>query len=131
MTNKLSTLFSRLALGGAALLLCAGTQAASQSMADAQARYHQQLQACKSAQSQEDPVACRKEAVNALAAARRGALTSESSDQYLQNAVQRCNAFKNTSDRDDCRNRILKGTVQGSVAGGGVLIEGVTVVPPQ
>lgn len=131
MNKKISPMFSRLTLAGAALLLCVGAQSATRSDADLQARYQQQLQACKSASSHEDPVACRKEAVNALAAARRGNLTSESTDQYQANSLMRCDAFKAAADRDDCRNRILKGTVQGSVASGGTLIEGVTVVPAQ
>ncbi|MDO8455873.1 MAG: hypothetical protein Q7T07_03050 [Burkholderiaceae bacterium] len=99
---------------------------ASPSNDDAQARYRQDMAVCNSGQSNQSIATCRQEARNALAEARRGGL-NDAPGQYQQNMLQRCNAFKG-DDRNDCIVR-MQGSVEGSVGSGGVLREGVTIVP--
>ena len=118
------------ALATAASLLCAFTAMAATpaAMADAQARYRQDMALCKSGQYNQDPATCREEAQHALAAARRGAL-DDVPGQYEKNAIQRCDALKG-DDRSDCLARMRgEGSAEGSVAGGGILRQIVTVVP--
>jgi len=115
---------------GTALASAAAAQTATPgAAADAQARYKQEMALCTSGQSSQDRATCQREARSALAAARRGALTTPA-DQALANAMQRCHAFPAGDDRRACESRVRgEGTVQGSVAGGGILRETVTVVP--
>lgn len=121
-----------LILAAAATLLgtTAALAASPSATADAQARYRQDMAACASGQSNQDLATCRREAKNALAEARRGALTS-APDQYQQNALRRCDAHQG-EDRIACQARILgEGNVEGSVAAGGILRKSVTVTPAQ
>ncbi len=120
----------RLALATAVSLLgtfsaCAETPAA---LADAQARYRQEMALCNSGQSNQDIATCREEAQHALASARRGGL-NDVPGQYEKNAMQRCEALKG-DDHNDCLARMRgEGIVDGSVTGGGILRQSVTVVP--
>ncbi len=105
----------------------AGAAAASPS-SEAQARFRADMALCNSGQSHQDAATCRTEARNALAEARRGGLTA-APGQYQPNALQRCGALK-AEDRTDCEARVRgEGSASGSVAGGGILRETVTVVP--
>ena len=71
---------------------------------------------------------CRREARNALTEARRGRLNN-AADPAGQNAMQRCDVHQG-DDRSACEARMRgEGRVEGSVSGGGVLRESVTVVP--
>ena len=116
--------FRKLALSVAGSLLCAGAALA----ADADTRYRQEMAVCNSGQSNQDAATCREEARNAAAEMRRGSL-SDAPGQYQQNAAQRCGALSG-DDRSDCESRMRgEGSVSGSVAGGGVLRETVTIVP--
>lgn len=120
----------RLALAAVAGLLCAsaGLAATPGALAEAQARYRQDIAACNSGQSNQDPATCRLEARNALAAAKRGDLNDDPG-AYQQNALQRCAAHQG-ADRSDCEARMRgQGNVEGSAASGGILRESVTVVP--
>jgi hypothetical protein len=124
--------FRNLALAAAATLLCtsAALAANASAMADAQARYRQDMAACASGQSNQDLATCRREAKNALAAAKRGALNN-APDQYQQNALRRCDAHQG-EDRIACQARILgEGNVQSGVEAGGILRKSVTVTPAQ
>lgn len=123
------TLSRRLVLAVAGTLLCAGAASAASASAQAQARYRQDMAVCNSGQSNQDAATCRREARNALAEAGRGGLTA-APDQYQNNALQRCSVFKG-ADHSDCEQRMRSDKVQGSVAGGGILRESVTVVPAQ
>ena len=119
-----------IALVTAGSLLCAfaALAATPAALADAKARYRQEMALCNSGQSNQDPATCRQEAQHALAAARRGGL-DDVPGQYENNAVQRCEALKG-ADRSDCLARMRgEGSVEGSVAGGGILRQSVTVVP--
>ena len=121
-------LFRKLALAVAGTVLCASAALAASASAEAQARYRQDMAMCNSGQSNQDPATCRLEARNALAEAKRGGLTA-APDQYQSNAVQRCGVFKG-ADRDECEARMrVENGASGSVAGGGILRESVTVVP--
>lgn len=121
-----------LVLAAAASLLCstAALAANTGAMADAQARYRQDMAACTSGQTNQDLATCRLEAKNALAAAKRGALSS-APDQYQQNALRRCDAHQG-EDRIACQARILgEGNVESGVEAGGVLRKSIMVTPGQ
>ena len=121
-----------LVLAVAASLLCstAALAANTGAMADAQARYRQDMAACTSGQTNQDLATCRLEAKNALAAARRGGLSS-APDQYQQNALRRCDAHQG-EDRIACQARILgEGNVESGVEAGGVLRKSIMVTPGQ
>lgn len=122
--------FRNLALAAVSTLLCASAALAANpgAVADAQARYRQDMAICNSGQSNQDITTCRLEARNALAEARRGGL-NDAAGQYQQNALQRCGALKG-EDRSDCEARMRgEGSSEGSVGGGGILRESVTIVP--
>lgn len=123
-------LIRNLALATAGTLLgsTAALAANAGSLAEAQARYRQDMADCNSGKSHQTLATCRLEARNALAEARRGGLT-DAPDQYPQNALRRCDAHTG-DDRTACEARMRgEGSVEGSVAGGGILRESVTVVP--
>jgi hypothetical protein len=106
----------------------AALAASSQDLADAKARYIQDMADCSSGRTSQDIATCRLEARNSLADANR-ARPSESLEQYKQNALQRCQVHRG-DDRVDCEARILDiGNVNGSVDGGGMLRESIRVVP--
>jgi len=129
MTNSSfpSNKFSLVAVAG---LLCASAALAAtpRALAEAQARYREDIAVCNSGQSNQTQATCRKEARNALAAAKRDNL-SDTPNLYQQNALQRCAAHQG-ADRSDCEARMSgQGKVEGSVANGGILRESVTIVP--
>ena len=117
------TLVSTMLITGAAL---AGP---SNSPADAQARYQQDMAVCESGQSNQALNVCRTEARNALAEAKRGGLTDAAPDQYARNAVRRCAEFQG-DDRAACEARVFNPSrVDGSVGGGGLVRESIVIVP--
>ncbi len=123
-------LFRNLILAVAGTLLCASAALAVDKgfMAESLARYRQDIADCNSGRTAQDPETCRREARNALAEARRGGLKDAAAD-YEKNAMQRC-AVQQGDDRTACEARMRgQGSVKGSVAGGGILRESVTVVP--
>lgn len=84
--------------------------------------------ACTDGTTNEDRATCLKEAGAAKLEAQRGNLTTPAAAAN-RNALQRCDALP-ASDKQACRLRIMgAGTTSGSVAGGGVIREVVTVVP--
>ena len=120
--------FHQLALTLTAAVWCASSAMGASPSAEAQARFRAEMAVCNSGQSNQDPATCRTEARNALAEARRGGLT-DAPGQYEKNSTQRCSALKD-DDRSDCEARMRgQGSSSGSVAGGGILRETVTVVP--
>lgn len=101
-------------------------------MADAQARYRQDMAQCNSNASREDVTACRKEARSALAEARRKGLPAPTPDQYQNNMLARCSVHKDAGDRQACEARMHgEGSVEGSVEGGGMLREIETPMPDE
>ena len=131
MTHRIPTLRSL------SIALCAGLamqgalagDPARASDADAQARYQRDRAACMAGQTtNEDRATCLREAGAALAEARRGNLT-DGDGQLRKNAKDRCKVLSG-DERADCIARMNgAGTVSGSVAGGGILREKVTIVP--
>ncbi len=96
--------------------------------ADASGNYQKERAACMNGQSQQDRATCLKEAGAARGEAKRGNL-NDGSASFQQNAQLRCSALP-TADQDDCMSRARgQGTVSGSVGGGGVIKETVTIVP--
>ncbi len=110
-------------LGSAAMPAHAGATAAEQ------ARYRDERAACMDGRSNQDRATCLKEAEAAFAQIKRGKLTDDP-QAYARNARLRCNALPEGDDRKECLARIEgQGTTSGSVAGGGILREHVTVEP--
>ena len=117
-----------------ALAACAGLFSLNAAAADktaaaeAQAQYKRDLAACDSNRATEDRATCRTEAGRAYAEVRKGGFTG-SQDQFAANARQRCEALKGI-DRTACEQRMSgQGSVQGSVAGGGIIRESTITVP--
>ncbi|MBP6853898.1 MAG: hypothetical protein KA164_20040 [Rhodoferax sp.] len=110
-------------------LVCFTTTAwSADTTAAAQARYRQDMAVCNSGRSNQDLPTCRLEARNALTEARRGGLV-DAPETYLGNAQKRCLALEGI-DRSACEARMQgQGKTEGSVQGGGILRESVTVVP--
>jgi hypothetical protein len=80
----------------------------------------------------QDRTACLREAGAAREEARRGGLTSASTTDYQRNALARCQVQPPT-ERAACEARVLgtgRTSVEGSVLGGGLLRETVTLLPP-
>ncbi|MED5621853.1 hypothetical protein [Ideonella sp. BN130291] len=109
----------------ALMATCAAWAAGNQSAAEQ--RYQQEKARCMSGQSQQDRATCLKEARNALAEARRGRLDNGQQAAYKRNALARCQALP-AQDQADCVARAEgRGTVSGSVEGGGLYKETTTV----
>jgi len=117
--------------GALALALAAAPAAWStgnKALSDAQRQFQQERAYCLSGQSQQDRATCLKEANNAYAEARRGALNNGGGANFSQNAVERCKA-QPAADQDACVQRIMgAGSTEGSVKGGGLLRETETRV---
>jgi hypothetical protein len=123
---------------GAAALLAVGaatTQIAAMAMTpdspiiDDSGSYQQEVQACMSGQTQQARDTCLTEARNAHADKRRGVLDTEGNLQA--NAMARCDVFTAGEDKAACQARVMgMGSIDGSVAGGGLLREVETVVMP-
>jgi len=124
-------LMHRLAVATTATLLCSVTALAvtPTQKAQARARFQQDMADCNSPQSSQYPATCRLEARNALNEALRGKL-DDNPGQYQENALRRCDAFQG-SDRTECVQRLgPNSNVQGSVGGGGILRENITIITP-
>ena len=97
---------------------------------DASGNPKSEMAACNSGKTQQDRAACIKE-VRAAAAAKRAGKLSNGAD-YAANAMKRCEIFKDELDMAACRARVgEQAKLDGSVAAGGVLREGVITVPAQ
>lgn len=96
---------------------------------DASGSYQQEVQACMSGRTQQDQATCLREARNAQGDKRRGVLDTQG--DLRANALARCSAFQAGEDRAACQARVMGfGSVEGSVAGGGLIREVETVVLP-
>lgn len=129
MPNRFA-LAPRILSAACLLAACAAAQAAPADAA-ARERYQQDRQTCMTGNPVQGRETCLKEAGAALQAARSGQLTSQetAASGYERNALQRCEVFKTPVDRDACMARVRSGTQDGSVAGGGILMEATTQVP--
>jgi len=96
---------------------------------DASGQYEKEVQACLSGQTQQDRETCLREARNAQAEKKRGALDSAGA-QFNANKVARCEPLAG-EEKAACHARMMGyGNTSGSVAGGGLLREVETVVLP-
>ena len=111
-------------------LLVAGTAfAAGKSNAELDAQYQREKAVCTSGQSNQDKATCLREAGAAYQQAKQGSLQTNQSQQYSQNAVERCKSLP-TQDQMDCQRRIDNPTeLEGNALSGGILRKDVTVVP--
>ncbi|AZG08892.1 hypothetical protein EGT29_14050 [Pigmentiphaga sp. H8] len=111
------------ALGLAAAALGAVLFTSAQAASGTDSTYQEEMARCNSGLSGQDRATCRREAGAALQESRRGNLRGASDSAYEQNRTQRCNALPQ-ADRAACMARVDgRGTVSGSVEGGGVLRE--------
>jgi len=125
-----ATLIRIFTLSAACAVAHAPVALAADADSSSQARYRSEMAVCESGRSNQDAATCRIEARNALAAARHGELT-DPRGQYRSNAQQRCAALEGVEYRA-CEARMRgEGSIEGSVSGGGILRENVTVVPPK
>lgn len=138
MNNRQTGSRQSLVSFGAAALLAVGAATAQVAMAmtptggpiDATGSYQSEVNACMSGQTQQDQATCLKEARNARADKKRGVL--DTSGDLHANAMERCDVFTTGENQAACQARVLgMGSVDGSVASGGVLREVETVVLPQ
>lgn len=112
------------------ILLCASTALAASALTlpQAQARYRQDLAECERPDIGQDPANCRLEVRRALAEAQRGGFNNPPGD-YQANVLRRC-AVHQGDARTQCEARMrADSTVQGSVAGGGILRQSITITP--
>jgi hypothetical protein len=110
---------------GAALACTSALAAGKIGQAEAQARYQQERDVCRSGRSNQDRATCLREAGAALAEAKHDGL-DDGPAPYVRNALQRCERLPD-EDRRACVSRMQgQGTTSGSVAGGGIYRELVT-----
>lgn len=109
-----------LALAGAAQAVPATRRAAE----PARLQYEQERADCMSGRTNEPRNICLREAAAAYAEARHGTLTmpGDGPEQWMANALKRCEAQRSDDDRQLCERRVRgEGKVEGSVAAGGQL----------
>jgi hypothetical protein len=123
---------SLVSFGVAALLAVTAATAqvtAGPTAIDATGHYEKEVQACLSGQTQQDRDTCLREARNAQAEKKRGALDN-AGGQCEANKVARCEPLAG-EEKAACQARMMGyGSTSGSVSGGGVLREVETVVLP-
>lgn len=123
---------SLVSFGVAALLAVTAATAqvtAGPTAIDATGHYEKEVQACMSGQTQQDRETCLREARNAQAEKKRGALDNAGA-QFDANKVARCEPLAG-EEKAACQARMMGyGNTSGSVAAGGVLREVETVVLP-
>lgn len=111
------------------LLGTSAVWAAPANQAEVQTRYQEERAQCMAGQSHQDRRTCLQEAAAARGEALKGRLDNGQAARYEQNALMRCNALP-VDDRDECQARMRgEGTTSGSVEGGGIYRELVTVEP--
>jgi hypothetical protein len=135
MNRTYQTVF-RPALFAAQALLCASFCLHAQAQTPAQpqdeltARYQQDLAECEAQQGTQDLSACRLEARNALAEAKRNLLSDTTANLFEKNQLKRCRVFKG-DDREACEARARgEGNNTGTVQSGDILREVVRPVVP-
>nr|WP_315260222.1 hypothetical protein [uncultured Limnohabitans sp.] len=135
MNRTDSTLF-RTTLFTAQVLICASfclhvqAQTPAQPQDELTARYQQDLTECEAQQATQDLAACRLEARNALAEAKRNLLSDTTANLFEKNQLKRCRVFKG-DDREACEARVRgDGNSTGSVQSGGILREVTRPIAP-
>ena len=116
-------------LTAGAVLAAQAATGSSAAKDTAYARYLQEKAACAEGRSHQDRATCMKEANNAYDEARRRPAGTPDSATLQRNAVERCARVKQ-EDQQECQRMALgQGKVSGSVEGGGVIKEIVTIEP--
>lgn len=111
----------------AATLACTGAIAGGAAKSAAQAEGLKYRQACMAGQTHQDRATCLKEANNYLADLKKNPGKFESAANIEANAKARCEPLSG-SDRAACMARASgQGTISGSVEGGGIYRELVTL----
>jgi hypothetical protein len=120
-----------LAIGAATTQIAAMAMTPDSPIIDDSGNYQQEVQACMSGQTQQARDTCLTEARNAHADKQRGVL--DTAGNLQANAMARCDVFGTTGeDRAACQARVMgMGSIEGSLAGGGLLREVETVVLPE
>lgn len=114
---------------GAATAQVATAMTPTTGLIDNSGSYQQEVQACMTGKTQQDQATCLREARNAQADKKRGVLDTQGDLQA--NSTARCQVFTTAEDKAACQARVMgMGSVEGNVAGGGVLREVETVVMP-
>lgn len=110
-----------------ATALCAFSVSAQAQSApqNAQARYLQDIEKCRTHNTQDSLATCLREAGAARDASSKGQLTGPGAEATT-NATQRCEAFQTAAEQADCVRRVQSTPASGSVESGGVLRESVT-----
>lgn len=97
-------------------------------------RYQADRQACMQRADPESQKACLREAGAARQEALRGTLgngASADEAQWQRNALSRCEVHSNAVDRSACERMVMgQGESKGSVEGGGMVRQIITVLPP-
>jgi len=131
MRHFQTSLSIRVVAGAVFALASACASAAAPTPAgDVQARYEQERARCLSGRSGQAQDTCMKEAVNARDAAMKGQL-ADGDGKLRKNAKERCDVLTGDEQRD-CMARVkgMSNTIEsGSVKGGGILRETVTIEP--
>lgn len=114
-------------------LFSAGAFAAngSGSVADFEAKYRQDIERCNAGQTNQDLATCKREAGAALQEARRQRLLTHGDESLQSNSTARCQALP-AGGREDCMKQMSQDsntTVQGSIAGGGILRTTTITIP--
>ncbi|MCD6079243.1 MAG: hypothetical protein K0R89_3187 [Ramlibacter sp.] len=104
----------------AATVLAASAWAAGPPASPAESNYQGERARCLAGQTSQARDTCLKEAGAAYEEARRHQLGAADSADLQRNATQRCEA-QPEADRAACVQRILGGTAEGSVGGGGLI----------
>ena len=122
--------FAVRALFVVSLCVHAQAQTPAQPQDELTARYQQDLAECEAQQATQDLAACRLEARNALAEAKRNLLSDTTANLFEKNQLKRCRVFKG-EDREACEARARgEGSSTGSVQSGGILREVARPVVP-
>jgi len=127
---------SALALCAGTALLCGAAQAAGstpapRTAADIEARYHADVERCKTGQTGQDTATCLREAGAVRQDALRHGGQSASQNAAGANASQRCLSLP-AAQRQDCLTQMsgsANTTIEGSVKSGGILRRTEITVP--
>jgi len=96
--------------------------------ASAAARYEVERAVCLRGESHQDLTTCMREAGAAYKQAKQHGLDDDESSQFAANRLQRCERLPDEQRRDCVARMQGLGTISGSVAGGGIYRELVTIV---
>jgi len=119
------------ALGASLVSMGALAANGSGAISDFEAKYRQDIERCNAGQTNQDIETCKREAGAALQEARRQRLISDREQSAQANATARCQALP-AGAREDCMAQMTESaptTIQGSVAGGGILRTTTITIP--